>query len=393
MSRSIRIITTTTLVSLLSSGVALADDNLARGAKVRQSSTGFGGHAQRAVDGNTEGRYERNSVTHTQNGALAWLEVDLGQARKVGTVVVYNRTDCCAERLVGARVELGDEPCDRDALRVTRGLPLVGAGVAPRTELDFAATAARYLCVRLDTRDYLSVAEVEVFAPRAASATPAAMVGEYAARHPHWAGSVSLRADGSYARDNGDPGVWSFDGRVLTLHWKNWGPERLVDRGGGRYVAEGNGFELVRRGGPVSPPTTPAPTVAPVVMPVVTPVVTLAEPASRDCGTGADDAGCAQALGGALPMPAVDFKTLMGTLEGERSEINRKALLDTLVKDSKLTARQLVAIMGAFRSEIYQLDIARENVERVVDPKAAVRSASMFRSSISKREFIELMSR
>lgn len=184
MSRSIRIITTTTLVSLLSSGVALADDNLARGAKVRQSSTGFGGHAQRAVDGNTEGRYERNSVTHTQNGALAWLEVDLGQARKVGTVVVYNRTDCCAERLVGARVELGDEPCDRDALRVTRGLPLVGAGVAPRTELDFAATAARYLCVRLDTRDYLSVAEVEVFAPRAASATPAAMVGEYAARHP-----------------------------------------------------------------------------------------------------------------------------------------------------------------------------------------------------------------
>lgn len=389
MSRTIRIITTTALVSLLSSGAALADDNLARGAKVRQSSTGFGGHAQRAVDGNTDGRYDRNSVTHTQNGAAAWLEVDLGQARKVGAVVVHNRTDCCAERLVGARVELGDEPCDRDALRVTRGLPLVGAGVAPRTELDFAATAARYLCVRLDTRDYLSVAEVEVFAPRVASATPAALVGEYAARHPHWIGSVTLRADGTYARDNGDPGVWSFDGRVLTLSWKNWGPERLVDRGGGRYVAEGGGFELLRRGEPVSPPTTPAPTVAPVV----TPVVTLAEPAARDCGAGPDDPGCAQALGGALPMLAVEFKTLMATLEGERSEINRKALLDTLVKDSKLTARQLVAIMGVFKSEIYRLDIARENVERVVDPRSAVRSASMFKSSISKREFVELMSR
>ncbi len=67
--------------------------------------------------------------------------------------------------------------------------------------------------------------------------------GVYRARHPHWGGTVTINADGSYARDNGDPGTWSFDGTNLVLHWTNWGPEGLTPTGRDAYRST-NGFIL-----------------------------------------------------------------------------------------------------------------------------------------------------
>jgi hypothetical protein len=67
--------------------------------------------------------------------------------------------------------------------------------------------------------------------------------GVYRAQHPHWGGTVTLNPDGSYARDNGDPGTWSFDGTNLVLNWKNWGPEGLTLAGRDSYRSA-NGFTL-----------------------------------------------------------------------------------------------------------------------------------------------------
>lgn len=145
--------------------VAQTGPNLARGKPARQSSTGFGGAAARATDGRTDGVYNAGSVTHTQLEA-GWLEVDLGEPVAVGTVVVHNRTDCCAERLQGARVELAAEPC-------TTAAPLASqtvTGPDAKAVLTFTgAPAARYLCVRHLKPQYLSVAEVEAYAPEAAA--------------------------------------------------------------------------------------------------------------------------------------------------------------------------------------------------------------------------------
>jgi hypothetical protein len=87
-------------------------ENVAPKGKAAQSSTDFEGEAKRAIDGNTNGDYHAaNSVSHTASEDNPWWEVDLGSARPVERVVVWNRTDggaAIAGRIKGARVRLLD---------------------------------------------------------------------------------------------------------------------------------------------------------------------------------------------------------------------------------------------------------------------------------------------
>ncbi len=74
-------------------------ENVALGRPATQSSVIFGGSASRAVDGNTNGNWSSSSVTHTDADSLPWWEVDLGSAQLVDKIIIYNRTDCCGNRL------------------------------------------------------------------------------------------------------------------------------------------------------------------------------------------------------------------------------------------------------------------------------------------------------
>ncbi|HAD21147.1 MAG TPA: hypothetical protein DCF87_03415 [Opitutae bacterium] len=67
--------------------------NVARSGKASQSSTGFNGPAQLAIDGNTNGDYAKVSVTHTDKEDNPWLEIDLGASLKVDEIKIYNRAD------------------------------------------------------------------------------------------------------------------------------------------------------------------------------------------------------------------------------------------------------------------------------------------------------------
>ena len=67
--------------------------NVARTGRARQSSTGYGGKAQFAIDGNTNGEFEEGSVTHTATSTNPWWEVDLKESATIEKVVVWNRTD------------------------------------------------------------------------------------------------------------------------------------------------------------------------------------------------------------------------------------------------------------------------------------------------------------
>src|SRR5687768_382975 len=52
-----------------------------------------------ANDGNIDGVWSANSVTHTLNtDDPPWWEVDLGAAKSIGRVHVWFRTDCCQNR-------------------------------------------------------------------------------------------------------------------------------------------------------------------------------------------------------------------------------------------------------------------------------------------------------
>jgi len=64
------------------------------------SSIAFEGEASRAVDGNTDGIYRNGSVTHTSKAtAYEWLLIDLGKPKDIVGIKLWNRTDCCKNRL------------------------------------------------------------------------------------------------------------------------------------------------------------------------------------------------------------------------------------------------------------------------------------------------------
>ena len=73
-----------------------------------QSSTANSGVASRAVDGNLNGIYNSGSVTHTKVDLNAWWEVDLGQQSDITSVALYNRVDCCKDRLTIFEAQLFD---------------------------------------------------------------------------------------------------------------------------------------------------------------------------------------------------------------------------------------------------------------------------------------------
>jgi hypothetical protein len=57
-----------------------------------------------AVDGNTDGEFLNGSTTHTKKEQGNWWQVDLGSKKNINQIIIYNRTDCCANRLSNYQV-------------------------------------------------------------------------------------------------------------------------------------------------------------------------------------------------------------------------------------------------------------------------------------------------
>ena len=83
--------------------------NIAKGKKAKQSTTGYGGTASRAVDGNINGVYHAGSVSHTNQQNDPWWEVDLGSSIVINKLAIWNRTDSCTERLENFTIEVLDD--------------------------------------------------------------------------------------------------------------------------------------------------------------------------------------------------------------------------------------------------------------------------------------------
>ena len=84
--------------------------NHALGGKATQHSTDFGGPAQLAIDGKTDGIFTNKSVTHTAAATDPWWEVDLGATRTIDRVVIWNRMDDSVfDRLANFNVRVLDK--------------------------------------------------------------------------------------------------------------------------------------------------------------------------------------------------------------------------------------------------------------------------------------------
>lgn len=75
--------------------------NPKNGGTAKQTSTLYGGQASRAIDGRTSGDWGGNSVTHTDAGKGQFWQVDI-KPQVIKSVAIFNRTDCCSDRLKGA---------------------------------------------------------------------------------------------------------------------------------------------------------------------------------------------------------------------------------------------------------------------------------------------------
>lgn len=84
--------------------------NLAKGKPTSQSSTAHGGASSRAVDGNTNSYWGGNSCSHTGYNGPQWWQVDLEKESAVKKVIIYNRRDCCSERLNNMKVTVSNNP-------------------------------------------------------------------------------------------------------------------------------------------------------------------------------------------------------------------------------------------------------------------------------------------
>jgi hypothetical protein len=168
---------------------AAAQTNLALGKPATQTSTCFDSPASRAVDGNTNGNWAANSVTHTcLQGQPSW-QVDLGAEFLISQIEIYNRTDCCGARLANFDVTV---------------LTLAGQATwasyqasPPSPGLALAVPGARGRVIRVQLRGtgYLAMAEVRVFG----SPAPIAPIGYL---------------DAADAANDGRIKGWAFDPEV-----------------------------------------------------------------------------------------------------------------------------------------------------------------------------------
>jgi hypothetical protein len=127
-------------------------------------SSEYGGYpASRAIDGNTNGAAA--NVAITQALPNTYWQLDLGSVKSISKIVVWNRTDCCGNRLGNARVLISDTPLNTTyatSLTEAKATLVMPALPGASTELSFSGTG-RYVRVSLPTAQYLQLAEVQVF--------------------------------------------------------------------------------------------------------------------------------------------------------------------------------------------------------------------------------------
>ena len=137
----------------------LRAENIAWKKQASQSSTAYGGDANRALDGNTNNTYSQNSITHTNFEKQAWWQVDLGRSEQVGFVRLFNRGDGeLAKRLSNFDIILYNEKGQEVSKQFIKQL------TSNQLDVQFNGQLGRYIRIQLrHEHQALSLAEVEVF--------------------------------------------------------------------------------------------------------------------------------------------------------------------------------------------------------------------------------------
>ncbi len=232
--------TTSDLTTIGAGAPPPAGTDLALGQTATQSST-LSGYAtagpSSAVDGNTNGNFFAGSVTHTNADPNAWWQVDLSTSATVNSVVIWNRTDCCADRLNDYWVFVSNTPFNAgDTPATLQGRAGIFASHQtsapnPFTVISTGGAQGRYIRVQLSGVNNLSLSEVQVFGTGGLTASNLAL-GKPASQSTTLPGYATAGPQG--AVDGNTDGNF-FDGSVTHTNLEN-NPWWQVDLGASATV-------------------------------------------------------------------------------------------------------------------------------------------------------------
>jgi len=163
-------------------GTTCCQENLAYQKPTDQSSTRHGGVSSKAVDRNRDPNFNGGSVTHTNIGggpssigvdgetsSFNWWKVDLQEEFIIDYIDIYNRMDCCSDRLSNAQIVLFDSQVQWVATETygsTTGKDVIAVSFLESNPV------ARFVIIYVPGDQPLSLAEVEVFGRNPVTSTP-----------------------------------------------------------------------------------------------------------------------------------------------------------------------------------------------------------------------------
>jgi len=144
-------------------------ENMALGKTVSQSGTTSSGVASLAIDGNTNGDWNKGSVSITNATGNNWWQVDLESVRDIKYIKLWNRTNsCCIDRNANFYVFVSDTPFTSDDPAIVAQEAAVWNTYVTSFDgkpslLVSPNRLGRYIRVQLTDEENLALAEVEVF--------------------------------------------------------------------------------------------------------------------------------------------------------------------------------------------------------------------------------------
>uniref|UniRef100_A0A3Q2W269 Fucolectin tachylectin-4 pentraxin-1 domain-containing protein n=1 Tax=Haplochromis burtoni TaxID=8153 RepID=A0A3Q2W269_HAPBU len=143
--------------------------NLALKGEATQSSTLSFAAASKAIDGRRNSFYTNGFCSHTaEDETDPWWRVDLQHSFTITTVKVTNRGDCCAERLDGAEIRIGNSlENNGNNNPKCASISHIKAGKTYTYQCDGGSMEGRFVNLFLPgQKKTLTLCEVEVYAAR-----------------------------------------------------------------------------------------------------------------------------------------------------------------------------------------------------------------------------------
>ncbi|XP_051263510.1 fucolectin-4-like [Dicentrarchus labrax] len=193
------------LYLLLGTSSAYTYQNVALRGKASQSSVQEFRSAYNAIDGNRDYNYAAGSCTLTDEQTNPWWRVDLLEPYIVTSIIITNRGDCCAERIDGAEIHIGNSLQDGGVTNPVVGvISRIPAGRSLKMTLTGLAEGRYVTVALLGSKKVLTLCEVEVYGYRAPTGENLALQGKASQSSLY-----SYLGDASHAIDGNRASAWT----------------------------------------------------------------------------------------------------------------------------------------------------------------------------------------